>query len=229
MLLMLYPTGIKANGWYPPDSTAAPVISDTVATDTSRFIKNLEFSLDYGKLATLPFKFEKKAQAGAGIYFRNNFGLAVEAGYGKLIPETAYRNADYQVEGIYGLAGFNYMYEYNPGTRLYLGARYAMSRFSDRADFTILNPLWEDYNGSFERSGLSAKWAELIFGSESSWKRNLFLGFTVRFRIMISYPQFNDVDLYAVPGYGRAADKTTPAFNLYLKYLFLHPMPKAPQ
>lgn len=224
---MVYSMGIKAYGLYPPDSTAAPVITDSVKVDTSRFVNNLELSLDYGKLATLPFDFEKKAMAGAGIYFRNNFGLAVEAGYGRLMPDIAYKNADYQVEGYYGTAGFNYMYEYNPGTRLYLGAKYAMSKFSDRADFIVLNPLWNDYNGSFERTGLNAKWAELVFGSESSWKGNLFLGFMVRFRIMISYPQFNDVDLYAVPGYGRAADKTTPAFNLYIKYLFLHRMPKA--
>lgn len=214
----------RASGFCPPDSTQR-FPSDSTEQFTGKFIKNIELSFDYGKLLTMPFDFENKTLLGAGIYFRNNFGLNVEAGYGKLMPETAYKNADYRITGIYGTAGFDYLYEYNPGTRLYLGAKYARCRFSDQGTFTILDPLWADYTGSFERKGLSAEWAELAGGSESSWKGNLFLGFIVRFRILIKYPQFDDINVYAIPGYGRTDFNTVPAVSLYIKYLFLHKMP----
>ena len=196
-------------------------------TITTPFIKNLELFIDYGKLLTLPFDFEKKGLLGAGIYFKGNIGISLEAGYGRLIPKNVYKNTDYRIEGLYATAGFNYLYEYDPGTRLYLGARYAKSMFSDRGDFTVQSPLWNDYTGTFERKNLNADWAEFIIGSEATWKGNLYLGFIFRFRIMIDYPRFNDIDLYTVPGYGRAADKSTPAVNVYVKYLFLHKMPTA--
>ncbi len=225
-LLILASLESKASWLYPPDSAQQTVVvADSTDTTKTRFLNDLEIFLDYGKLITLPFSFEKKGLAGAGIFFGNNFGITVEGGYGKLMPKEVYRDADYTIEGFYGTAGFNYLYEYNPGTRLTLGAKFAESRFSDQGNFTVQNPLWNDYAGQFRRTNLKADWAELVFNSESSFKGNLFLGFMARFRIMIRYPDYNDIPVYAVPGYGRAADKTTPALNIYIKYLFFHEMP----
>ncbi len=225
-LLILISLESKAVVSIPYDSAKQElVVADSTDTTKTPFINALELYLDYGKLITLPFNFEKKGLIGTGLYFGNKIGVFVEGGYGKLIPKEVYHDANYSIQGFYGTAGFNYLYEYNPGTRLSLGAKFAKSQFSDQGNFTIQNPLWSDYNGKFQRKNLSAEWAELVFNSESSWKGNLFLGFMVRFRIMIRYPYFNDIPVYAVPGYGRATDKTTPALNLYVKYLFFHKMP----
>jgi hypothetical protein len=171
------------------------------------------------KLLSLPSELEKKAELGTGFYMGNNFGLSVEAGYGKLTPSSAYKNTDYRSEGYYGRIGLNYLYEYQPGVRLYLGIKYSECRFSDHGVFTIQSPLWNDYQGSFDRPGLKANWSEIIFGSESQWKHKFLLGFIVRMRIMIHYPKFEDIPMYSIPGYGKTMDKTTPAINLYIKYL----------
>ena len=136
-------------------------------------------------------------------------------------PQKAYKNTDYQVKGYFGLAGINYLFIYGTGARLYLGGRYGISRFSDQGSFTILNPLWNDYQDSFKRTGLKADWAEFIAGSESNLKGHFQLGFIVRLRVMISYSRISDIPVYAIPGYGRSSDTTTPALNLYIKYLIL--------
>jgi hypothetical protein len=192
---------------------------DSIPAGKGPFIRNVEFSTDYAKLAALPLKSEDKAEAGAGIFFRNKFGLNFEAGFGNLSPKYAFKNSSYHSEGMYGRVGISYLYEYEQGIRLYAGAKYAESYFSDNGMFTINNPLWNDFTGTFERKDLKAKWAEIVAGSESRWKGNFYLGFIARFRIMIRYPVFEDIGVYSIPGYGITAGSSLPVVNLYIKYL----------
>ena len=200
-----------------PDSTIAAAADSSVIKKIP-FVKRVEVSLDYLKLFSLPSKFEKKAEAGTGFYLRNNFGLNFEIGYGRLTPQNAYMNSDYKSEGIYGRLGLNYLYQYLPGVWLYLGIKYGESHFSDQGSYTIQNPLWNDYTGSYKRNNLKADWSEIILGSESSWKGNFNLGFITRVRFLMDYPKFNDIDVYSIPGYGRTMDKSHLAINLYIKY-----------
>jgi hypothetical protein len=113
----------------------------------------------------------------------------------------------------------NYVFPFNPGTNFFIGARYGMSNYQDEATYTIESSLWDPYEDSFSRTGLSAQWVEVVAGTEEQFKGNLYFGFIFRFRAMISLDNFSPFEVYAVPGYGRTMDKTIPALNLYIKYM----------
>jgi hypothetical protein len=74
------------------------------------------------------------------------------------------------------------------------------------------------FNHGVKREDLEANWVELILGSESSVKGNLYFGFTFRMRFLIQSDNFEPFEVYFVPGYGRTFDNFVPALNLYVKY-----------
>ena len=201
------------------DSLAATAEVDESEAVTGRKSYNrLEISLDYLKLLTFAFPAETKLEAGLGFISKINVGINLEVGYGERTPEDFYKNADYKVYGYYGRAGLNYYYPFNPGVNFIIGAKYAMSQYQDEAIFSILSSLWDNFEGEFQRTDLEASWVEFILGSESSFKGNLYLGFTFRFRFLIHADNFTTFEVYSVPGYGRTFDNFVPALNLYVKY-----------
>jgi len=189
--------------------------------DTLRIpaIRRIELSLDYLKLISFALPSETKLEGGLGIITKPNIGLSFEFGYGAKMPEDHYKNAAYTVEGIYGRVGLSYHYPFNPGSNLFIGAKYGMSNYQDEATFVIESSLWDVYEDSFSRTDLSARWVEFIAGSESKIKGNFYLGFIFRFRALISHDNFSPLEVFSVPGYGRTMDKTIPALNLYMKYM----------
>jgi hypothetical protein len=203
------------------DSASASQVQqiDTVDNGKVPVIRRLELSLDYLKLISLALPAETKMEGGLAIITKPNVGISIEVGYGAKMPEDHFKNAEYRVEGIYGRAGLRYVIPFNPTANFYIGAKYGMSRYEDEATYTIESSLWDPYQDSFTRTGLSAQWAEFIAGSESQFRGNFYLGFIFRFRAMISHDNFSPLEVFAVPGYGRTMDKTIPALNLYIKYM----------
>jgi hypothetical protein len=203
------------------ESASAIQQADTAAnlSDDVSLIRRFEISLDYLKLVSLALPAETKLEGGIAIITKLNLAINIEIGYGAKMPENHFKNAEYRVEGMYGRAGLSYIFPFNPSVNFYLGARYGMSRYEDEATYTIESSLWDPYQARLTRTGLSARWAELIVGSESQYKGNFYLGFIFRLRAMISQDNFSPLEVYAVPGYGRTMDKTIPALNLYIKYM----------
>ena len=184
------------------------------------FVKFSEIYLDYGKLATIPFGSELKAELGAGIYFRFNFGINIEVGYGAKYPEDFYKNTQYESKGYYGRVGLNYLLTYVPGVHLSIGAKYGYSMYEYEGTYELGSDFWGNYTNSFHRTNLQADWFEIAIGSERRWKGNFYLGFVVRLRVLRNYDTFTPIEVYSIPGYGRTVDKSSPALNLYIKYIF---------
>ncbi len=199
-----------------PDSLDQVSGSDTISYP---FFNRLEFKIDYLKLVSFALDTENKAEAGLGLILGRGFGINTEMGYGEKTPENHFENADYKVSGYYGRVGFSYHLEYNPGTNFFIGAKFGLSHYQDEATYTIESPLWDNFTGTIERSGLQGKWVEIAGGSESRYKGNFFLGFTFRFRALIDHDNFSPLEVFAIPGYGRTMDKTLPALNLHIKYI----------
>jgi hypothetical protein len=195
---------------------------DTVAVkDSLRIpvIRRIEISLDYLKLVSFALPTETKMEGGLAIITKPNIGFSFEFGYGAKMPEDHFKNADYTVEGTYGRVGISYHYPFDPGTNLFIGAKYGMSNYQDEATYVIESSLWNPFEDTFTRTDLSARWAELIAGSESRFKGNFYFGFIFRFRALISYDNFSPLEVFSIPGYGRTMDKTIPAINLYIKFM----------
>lgn len=208
-----------------------PVQQDTVVAeiDTARtrvfqnnqgapFISGIEIGVDYLKFASLLLDFETKYEGTFGLIFKNQYRVSLEGGRGILTPERAYQNAFYEAEGNYGRLGLDLIIPFDTINSIFFGVKYGISQFSDVATFEIENALGFRETINYARDNLSANWYELVFGSETAIRRNLYAGGILRLRILGRADRFDPIDIYNIPGYGRVFDKTIPAFNLFLKY-----------
>ena len=186
------------------------------------FIQCIDFSIDYGKLATALFThFESKYEGGGCILFRKNIQLAVDVGYAELHPQNAFKNAtSYTIQGKYGRIGLDYFINYDRANHLFFGLRYGKSTFEDKGVVEIASSVGERFQTSVDRKALTASWFEVIGGSETKLfkKSDLYVGMLLRWRRQHKFENFEPIPVYAIPGYGRTVDKTVPALNLYIKY-----------
>lgn len=184
------------------------------------FISGLSVNVDYGKLLTYWTNFERKAELGLQLNIKGPFFVSGELGMGTLTPKNAYNNADYESKGSYYRFGIGYSLPLNQKSNLSLGVKYASASYEDAGIVRISSSsgLHADFESPFQRSGLSAQWYEIVFGSESSLKPRLYIGAYLRLRMIIKYDEQTPIDTYAIPGYGRTFDNSVPALNLYVRY-----------
>ena len=179
----------------------------------------IEFAIDYGKLVTIPSDFETKLEAAVSYTLWEKLQLLFEYGYGKITPREAIKNGDYTSEGNYYRAGIAYGGEVLPKSYVYLGFMYGSSQFEDYGTVLIESQTWEDFNGTFNRTDLTAKWFEFVMITESELRKNLYWGSKWRLRRLREFTdQDYDPIVYSIPGYGRTFDNSIPAVNLYIKY-----------
>jgi len=179
-------------------------------------------SLDYGKLGTLPTEFETKLEAGVGFRIGRHLVPVLYAGISTLTPENAIVNGTYTSEGWYFRTGLEYVMFIDARNSFSVGLRYAQSNFDEEATYVIVSDLFEDITDEVERSGLSARWAEFVIGSEMQLGDSRFYaGGYFTLRIMVDRDEFDPIDTRSIPGYGRTVDKTVPALQLYFKFALL--------
>ncbi len=177
-----------------------------------------EFWLDYGKVTLYATSFESKLE-GALTWRFGKVAPIIAGGYSELNPEQAIKNGEFIIEGWYIRGGLEYYMSLNRKNRFIVGGRYGYASFSENGSYLITSDLWPDETGSFEREGLTATWAELVLGSEMTLGESRFMaGGYFSLRVLINREEFEPVDSYAIPGYGRTIDKTIPALQLYIKF-----------
>lgn len=94
---------------------------------------------------------------------------------------------------------------------------YTSSKFS-APDIVITNDYWGDYRGEIPTTNFIRHWFEISGNIKAEIYRNLYLGWTLRFNLLI--PEHSDklVSPYYIPGYGKASFSTYPLINYYLIY-----------
>ena len=180
---------------------------------------------DYGKLVTTAAKLDSRYEFNLGIQFTKHIRFTADYGYAQLSPSNAIENGIYISTGNYYRAGLDYLINISPKTHLSLGSMYASSAFIDEGAVEIKSEIWPSLNERFERDGFSANWVEFVLTSESSifnketgFISNLYWGIKVRLRIMIEKPTPEQLDIYAIPGFGRTFNNLVPALNLFAAY-----------
>ena len=150
------------------------------------------------------------------------FPLIVEIGQATLNPEGAYSNGTYESEGTYYRIGTGYISQFKPKNKIGISFRYASSTFNENGRIFIESPsgAQDDFVQSIKREDLTATWYELVVYSDRELSDLFSIGLNLRLRILASYDEQEIPDVYAIPGYGRAFDKTIPAANLFLKVTF---------
>lgn len=157
--------------------------------------------------------------------FRNYYA-AVELGYEDKISKEDYLN--FTTKGSYIKAGVNYnAYKNWKGmtNEIYVGVRYGFSLFNQ-----TLNSYTPNVKGTYfipievlpntEFKDLSAHWTELVFGLKAETLKNLYLGFSVSFKIMVSTKEPTNFKNLYVPGFNNVyLNDTGFGVNYTLSYL----------
>lgn len=179
--------------------------------------------IDYGKFLTLALDFQTKYEGGIEILINEKFPIILEVGNATLAPKTAYANGSYESMGNYFRIGTGIVSQIYPKNKLGITLRYASSTFDESGTYTIQSSSGkqDDFVQEVDRKNLSANWAEVVVYSDKDLNDLITIGMNLRFRILGKYDRFeNEVDVFAIPGYGQTTDKVAPAVNLFVKLSF---------
>jgi hypothetical protein len=145
-----------------------------------------------------------------GLLFRKNIQLSSNLGYAHLHPShTSDNQHRYEVKGLYGRIGLDYLIRYGVADHLYLGFRYGRSYFTNT---TKPEP--------YVSKSLTASWLELVMGAETQlWKdHGLYAGLILHLRTLVHHGHFEPANNYVIPGYGRTKNKPSVGLSLYIQY-----------
>ena len=164
-----------------------------------------------------------------------NFHMRLDAGpgdqvrYGALLDLTSYQanlsgdSATYYHKGTAARLGLYYNVlpgdpEYNLVT---VGIGYGRSWFDESLSGIVDD---EGFYGPFAISrtstGLRAGWFELSGGMQARVWQQLFVGYNLTLKLLPHYRDDEQVQIYEIPGFGKASEKSAFSFNYYLLYRF---------
>tara|TARA_R110001592_G_scaffold45508_3_gene145535 strand:+ start:9614 stop:10300 length:687 start_codon:yes stop_codon:yes gene_type:complete len=154
-----------------------------------------------------------------------NWYIAAELGTQKEITVEDYTNST--SNGSFYKIGFNYnAYEnwLDMNNEIFVGFRYATSSFEQTLNSYTSNTESDYFSGNtlstpITTKGLNAHWTEFVMGIKVETFKNLFLGFSFSYKIMLSLKQPTNFKTLYVPGFNRVFETETGfGFNYTVSY-----------
>ncbi|PQB06693.1 hypothetical protein BST83_05625 [Polaribacter filamentus] len=154
------------------------------------------------------------------------FYVAAELGYEEQTNQEDYTNST--AKGSYARLGFNYnAYEnwLDMNNEIFVGYRYGFSLFDQ-----TLNSYTPNVNSTYfpansintpvAASSLNAHWSEFLFGLKVETFKNLFLGASVSYKVLMSTKEPENFKTLYAPGFNRIFESSTGfGFNYTVSYL----------
>jgi len=176
------------------------------------FFQGFTLSVDgYGPVAMMVSDYGT-IEGALRLNLKNTFFPIFEAGVGRCSKEDFNTKVSYETSAPFGRIGidFNMLKDKFQSNRLYLGARYGISKFKyDIAGPEQTDPIW---GGSkpFNMKGIdcTSHWAELIFGVEVTIFKNFHMGWAVRYKREIGSTKNDLAKPNCIPGYGYTTNAT---------------------
>jgi hypothetical protein len=133
----------------------------------------------------------------------------------------------YNSQGVFLKAGvdYNLMKRKFPAEAnlLYLGFRYGIARMQRQIPaYQVNDPYWGDFEGHFSSKTLLPQWAELLVGIKAEVLNNLFVGWSLHTRILITQNLDPQVRPYLIPGFGKAT--TNAVFDMSYEVSYRIPL-----
>lgn len=176
-------------------------------------------------LSRFIFYFADPRQVGAELsadveVFANIFPV-FEIGFNTM--KDSLDQVKYASGGTYARLGFDYNLlppkDRSQHHSFSLGLRYAASLFSHQADnITIPSGYWGDYHIDNYENSLKAHWLELVGGITAEVASNLFLGWTIRYKILLNPGMDPQVAPLMIPGYGKGTEDRVFGFTYSISY-----------
>lgn len=110
----------------------------------------------------------------------------------------------------------NYVKDFSPNM-IFFGLRYGISNVNYQINhYTIYDTIWGNYSGSIGNMNAKAQWIEAAAGVRVEVFKNIFLGWSLRGRILLT-PR-NSPYPYIIPGYGSGENTTNVGINYSIYY-----------
>ena len=195
-------------------------------------IKNkfgLRAGVDLSKLLNSAFNDDYEGfEVNADLRILKNIYISAEIGTEKKIISNDYLNTE--AKGNYLKAGGDYnMYTNWLGmdNLIYSGFRIGFSNFSQTINsytiYDVNNQPWGQatYYNPIVSDNLNALWMEFIVGIKTQVLNNLFLGFNIQLKNLISDKTKNNIDNIYIPGFNRTYDSSSlgSGFSYSISYL----------
>ena len=177
-------------------------------------------------LARIYYLFDRPQQIGAEFsadfeLYRNIYPV-FELGYNNMTHERDL--FDYRSGGTYGRAGIDYnvlaLKDRWTHHTITLGFRYGMSIFSHRIeDILIPDGYWGDFVPETYENNLTGHWLELVFAMRAEVFSNFFLGWSLRYKILMN-PEMDPLMIpEMIPGYGSGGENRVfgATYSMYYK------------
>lgn len=149
------------------------------------------------------------AEISGEINLKNRFFPIVEIGYGSIDTTNEETDIHFKTSAPYFRIGLNYNIFYKkpylPG-HFIAGVRYGVSSFSyDVSAPDMTDPIWGQPTIpiSYKDVKSSAGWLELIIGLRANIYKDLYMGFSLRYRSLMSIKKTENSEPYYIPGYGK--------------------------
>ncbi|MEQ8470136.1 MAG: DUF6048 family protein [Marinoscillum sp.] len=179
----------------------------------------VKLSYDFIPLGATLFSENRSGQAFQASMDFDQYFFAVEYGTQKTNRGETF---DYHNQGWYWTMGpeVNFLKSNTKGHSLTFGLRYGQSRFSDWIYFVPNDNFFGNYPVFEANDELRARWMEMTVGLNAKVWKNLYMGYTVRYKIFRTVKGIDGFAPYDVPGFGPYEDNTGVQFNYYVGWAF---------
>jgi hypothetical protein len=141
---------------------------------------------------------------------------------GVTIEEPTYK---YENDGTYRRFGIdiNFMHD-DPNLNVaFFGIRHGHSNFSDKLDYKTQAVIqsdikWPNTTETTSNDWVRANWLELNTGLKIRVVKQLYMGFTVRYKLFLALKGTEDLRPYYIPGFGKNIGTSAAGFNYYISY-----------
>jgi len=105
----------------------------------------------------------------------------------------------------------------------FFGLRYATSSFEDILEYDTRAIIqsetgWPNTRESISNSNAKASWYEMVTGLKIRVVKQLYMGFTLRFKLLMKTKDTEGLRPYYIPGFGKNVNPSAFGFNYYISY-----------
>jgi len=153
----------------------------------------------------------------------DKFFLVADLGYsGVTIDEPTF---SYENNGTYRRFGvdINLMKDDPDQNVAFFGFRHGHANFNDKLDYDTRAVIqsdtkWPNTMETTSNDNAKANWLELNTGLRIRIVKQLYMGFTVRYKLFLKVTGTEDLKPYYVPGFGKNVGTSAAGFNYYISY-----------
>lgn len=158
-----------------------------------------------------------------GNEWRKNWFAVMEGGFLDIEIENPTHN--YFANGWFMRAGVDYNLlernERNVTDMILLNFRYGFGTVNHESTFiTISNPYWGDHTSGLPQETYNTHWLELGAEIRARLIADLYLGWSIRSRVVVSRTQNPAMDPYIISGYGKTEKNPTVMIHYSIFYRF---------